>query len=207
MESYDSIQAFVLKCDVELSRIDYTILNAGLMNLEPVTTKATGHDQVIQVNHISTILLAILLLPTLQAKSTRENPAKMTVVNSVMAHLAKFPNRHQRPLLSSFDDPTTLPYNVSERYGASKLLCQLFLVKLTEQIKSDDVVINMVDPGATKGTRLSRQAKGLMRVAGTLFHGIAGRPVEQGAATYIDALLSHGQEAHGCFLMNQEIAP
>jgi NAD(P)-dependent dehydrogenase (short-subunit alcohol dehydrogenase family) len=207
MELYDSIQAFVRKCDAELSRIDYTVLNAGLMNLEPVTTKATGHDQVIQVNHISTILLTILLLPILKAKSTREDPAKLTVVNSVMAHLAKFPNRDQRPLLSSFDDPKTLAFDVSERYGVSKLLCQLFLVKLTEQINSKDVVINMVDPGATKGTGLSRQAKGMMRLAGALFNGIAARPVEKGAATYVDALLSHGQESHGCFLMNEEVAP
>lgn len=207
MESYDSIQAFVRKCNDELPHVEYAILNAGVMNLEPATTGATGHDQVIQVNHISTILLTILLLPVLRAKSTPGKPPTMTVVNSIMAHLAKFPNRQQRPLLPSFDNPKTLPYEISERYGVSKLLCQLFLVRLTEQVKSEDVIINMVDPGLTKGTGLSRQVKGTMRVMGDIFHGVAGRTAEQGAATYVDAILSHGQGSHGCFLMNKEIAP
>ncbi|KAF1986536.1 NAD(P)-binding protein [Aulographum hederae CBS 113979] len=207
MESYNSIQAFVRRCESDLSRIDYTILNAGIANIEPVTTAATGHDQVIQVNHISTVLLTILLLPVLKTKSPGENAAKLTVVNSVTAHLAKFPNRDQRPLLPSFDDPSILSYNSSERYGVSKLLCQLFLVKLTEQIRSEDVVINMVDPGLTTGTGLHRQAKGALRAVVVVLHAVAARSLEQGAATYVDAAVAKGRESHGCFIMNEEIAP
>jgi hypothetical protein len=94
-----------------------------------------------------------------------------------------------------------------ERYGVSKLLQQLFLVKLTEHVKPDDVVINMVDPGLTKGTGLGREAHGALRIASGIFNGIAARPVDRGAATYIDALLGHGKESHGCFLMNTEISP
>ncbi|TAQ83721.1 hypothetical protein B7494_g7954 [Chlorociboria aeruginascens] len=207
MESYDSIQAFVRKCDTELSRIDYTILNAGLAQTTFRTTRSTGHETTIQVNHLSTILLTILLLPILKAKSTQGNPARLTVVNSITAHLCKFPNRGQRPLLPSFDDPKVTPFNPSERYGVSKLLPQLFLAKLTEHIKSDDVVINMVDPGLTKGTGLNRDANGALLLAAKAFASIAGRSVDRGAATYIDALLGHGKESHGCFLMNTEISP
>jgi NAD(P)-dependent dehydrogenase (short-subunit alcohol dehydrogenase family) len=83
MESYDSVQAFVHKCDTELSRIDYAILNAGLGPMIMHTNPSTGHETTIQVNHISTILLTILLLPVLKAKSTRDNPARLTVVNSI----------------------------------------------------------------------------------------------------------------------------
>lgn len=207
MESYDSIQTFVRKCDTELSRIDYTILNAGVSMMNFSTTRSTGHETVIQVNHISTILLTILLLPVLKAKSARDNPPRLTVINSVTAHLCKFPNRDQRPLLPSFDDTKITPWDPKERYGVSKLLPQLFLVKLTEHIKSDDVIINMVDPGLTKGTSLSRDASGLVRIASKAFFGIAGRTVDKGAATYVDALLGHGKESHGCFLMNTEISP
>ena len=205
MESYDSIQAFVRKCDTELTHIGYTVLNAGgcLINFNKV--RSTGHEMAIQVNHLSTILLTILLLPVLQAKSTRQDPARLTVVNSVTAHLCKFPNHAQRPLLASFDDPKN--WDPQERYGVSKLLQQLFLVKLTESIKSDDVIINMVDPGLTKGTGLGRDARGVMLLLSKAFFGLAGRTVDRGAATYIDALLGHGKETHGCFLMNTEIAP
>jgi NAD(P)-dependent dehydrogenase (short-subunit alcohol dehydrogenase family) len=207
MESYDSIQAFVRKCDTELSRIDYTILNSGIGPMTFSTTRSTGHETTIQVNHISTMLLTILLLPILKAKSTRDNPARLTVVNSLTAHLCKFPNRHQRPLLASFDDTKITPWDSKERYGVSKLLPQLFLVELTEHVKSEDIIINMVDPGLTKGTGLARDAKGVLRVAGKAFFAIAGRPVDRGAATYVDALLCHGKESHGCFLMNTQISP
>lgn len=94
-----------------------------------------------------------------------------------------------------------------ERYGVSKLLGQLFLVELCSLIKPEDVTINMVDPGLTKGTGLGRDVHGLLVILLKLFHAIAARPVNRGAATYADAALAHGKETHGCFLMNEEIAP
>jgi NAD(P)-dependent dehydrogenase (short-subunit alcohol dehydrogenase family) len=207
MESYDSIQAFVRKCDTELSRIDYTILNAGIGPIAFSKTRSTGHETAIQVNHISTILLTILLLPVVKAKKQRDSPARLTVVNSLTAHLCKFPNRNQRPLLPSFDDTKITPWDPQERYGVSKLLCQLFLVKLADHVDSDDVIINMVDPGLTKGTALGRDAKGALWIASKTFFTVAGRPVGRGAATYVDALMGHGKESHGCFLMNNEVSP
>jgi hypothetical protein len=95
----------------------------------------------------------------------------------------------------------------SERYGVSKLLGQLFIVELCSMIKPEDVTINMVDPGLTKGTGLARDVRGLLYIAVKIFHAIAARPVNRGAATYADALMGHGKESHGCFLMNEEIAP
>lgn len=207
MESYDSIQAFVAKCNAELPRIDYTILNAGLQPIIFNTVPSTGHEIAIQVNHISTALLTILLLPVLKAKASPNNIPRLTVINSLTTRLCKFPNRDQRPLLPSFDDPKITPWDPQERYGVSKLLSELFLVKLADIVKSDDVIINMVDPGLTKGTGLSRDATGLMQIGAKVFFGIAGRPVDRGAATYVDGLLGHGKESHGCFLMNTEISP
>jgi NAD(P)-dependent dehydrogenase (short-subunit alcohol dehydrogenase family) len=230
MESYDSIQAFARNCAdlATTTRIDMVILNAGLARLKFATTPSTKHEQTIQINHTSTLLLTILLLPVLSSSKHKhklaaasaggytsstssqhqhQRPPVLTLVNSVTAHLAKFPNNAhaQRPLLPSFDDPTT--YDAAERYGVSKLLNQLATVNLTELISPDDVVINMVDPGLTKGTGLARDAKGIYGVAVKLLLSIAGRPVNRGAATYVDAVLAHGKESHGCFLMNCKIAP
>jgi len=207
MESYDSIQAFVRKCQGNLSRIDIVILNAGLSPLKFVTIPATGHEKAIQVNHISTVFLTVLLLPVLKSKSKGHSPPRLTLVNSVTSHLCKFPNNSKRPILPSFDDTAVTPWSANERYGVSKLLCQLFIVKLAENVNPEDVIINMVDPGLTKGTGLSRDAKGVTAVAAKIFFSIAGRPVDRGAATYIDAVLGHGKESHGCFLMNCKIAP
>lgn len=208
MEDYGSIEAFVGRCDNELSRIDYTILNAGLSRTTFATTKSTGHETDVQVNHFSTAFLTILLLPILKAKASIVGvPARLTLVNSLTAHLCKFPNRNERPLLRSFDDTNIVPFDGQERYGVSKLLNQLFTVKLTEHVSSAEVVINMVDPGLTKGTKLARDASGLLRILASLFINICGRPVDRGAATYIYALAQVGQESHGCFLMSNTISP
>lgn len=208
METYDSIQAFVQKCQETLTRIDFVILNAGLGAMTFSAVPSTGHEKTIQVNHLSTALLATLLLPVLRSKSMgRNRPARLTVVNSVTAHLCKIPNKDKRPFLSSFDNTAITPWDAEERYGVSKLLCQLFIVRLAEHVNPDQVTINMVDPGLTKGTSLSRDAKGATGVAAKMFFSIAGRPVDKGAATYVDAVAGHGKESHGCFLMNCQIAP
>jgi NAD(P)-dependent dehydrogenase (short-subunit alcohol dehydrogenase family) len=207
METYESIQAFVRKCQDNLSRIDIVILNAGLAPLEFTTIPATGHEITIQVNHLSTVLLTILLLPVLKSKSKGQNPPRLTLVNSVTSHLCKFPNKNKRPILPSFDDTAVTPWDAGERYGVSKLLCQLFVVRLAENVNPEDVIVNMVDPGLTKGTGLARHAKGATAVAVKIFLSVAGRPVDRGAATYVDAALGHGKESHGCFLMNCKIAP
>lgn len=206
MESYDSIQAFVHRCQTDLSRIDYVILNAGLSPVTFHRVKLTGHETTVQVNHISTALLAVLLIPILREKSKADSPARLTVVNSLTAHMCSFTNRDQQPLLPSFDDEKLVAFD-HDRYGVSKLLNQLFLVRLADLVDSRNVTINMVDPGLVKGTGLAREATGLMRLIIGALQFIAGRPVDRGAATYVHALLGLGQESHGCFLMSNHIAP
>lgn len=211
MESYDSVEEFARKCESTLDRIDVVILNAGLSPMDFAVSPETGHEKTIQVNHLSTVLLAVLLLPTLKEKNKvagqGQDPPVLTVINSVMAHICKVPNKTIRPFLPSFDDTSIVPWDPQERYGVSKLLCQLFMVKLAAAVNPDDVIVNMVDPGLTKGTGLSRDAKGLVGVAAKAFFSLAGRPVEKGAATYVDAVLGHGKESHGCFLMNCHVSP
>ena len=208
MEHYDSVSAFAGRCDAELPRVDFTVLNAGLSKTTFTKAKSTGHETTIQVNHFSTALLTVLLLPILKSKADGNGPPpRMTIVNSLTAHLCKFSNRNERPLLSSFDDTTAVPFDAQERYGVSKLLNQLFVVKLADRVNPRDVIINMVDPGLTKGTKLSRDASGLIRVAANLFFNVCGRPLDRGAATYIYALMEVGVESHGCFLMSNKISP
>ncbi|KIV81100.1 hypothetical protein PV11_08547 [Exophiala sideris] len=206
MESYDSIQAFVRKCNDDLPRIDMVILNAGMGAMKFNAVPATGHEKTVQVNHVSTVLLTILLLPVLRKKSRSNGatrPPVITVVNSATAHLCKLPNKDSRPFLASFDDPAK--FDANERYGASKLLCQLFIVKLADLVDPNNAIINMVDPGLTKGTELAREVPGFVAPILKLGMAVVGRPLDRAAATYVDAVLGHGKESHGCFLMNEEI--
>ncbi|KAJ3958395.1 hypothetical protein N0V92_005037 [Colletotrichum tropicale] len=141
MNSYDSIQAFARRAESHLSRIDIVILNAGIMKMSFSKNPSTGHEETLQVNYLSTVLLAILLLPVLKAKrKPNGDPAHLTIVNAALTLAASFPNRDAKPLLPSFDDPKTFS---SETYNSSKLLAHMFLWKLSGIVSADDVIVNL----------------------------------------------------------------
>lgn len=201
MGSYNSIQGFVKRAD-KLPRLDIAILNAGLARMEFVLNPETGHEETIQVNYLSTMLLAILLLPILKTKSTA---GRLTIVNSGTSYRAMFPNRNEIPLLASFDTAESFaPFD--QRYACSKLLGHLFLVRLKEYINADDVVINLVDPGMC-GSGLNREAKGMVGVIVGIAERLLGRRLDVGASAYVDAAVVRGKESHGCFLMDWDIYP
>lgn len=206
MSMYDSIQAFARRVESQLSRIDIVILNAGLIKLTFATVKSTGHEECLQVNYLSTVLLAILLLPTLKAKGPPGGqPAHLTIVSAALTLAAKFPNRDANPLLPSFDDPKT--FDNQEHYNSSKLLAHMFLWKLVDYVSADDVIVNLADPAWVKGTELVRDVKGGMKVGVKLFAALTGRTKKVGASCLVDAVVNKGKESHGCFLMSWQIHP
>ncbi|KAF4632198.1 hypothetical protein G7Y89_g5923 [Cudoniella acicularis] len=124
MCSYDSILGFARRVERRLSRIDIVLLNAGVGRLTFNKVKSTGHEEVLQVNYLSTVLLAILLLPILKTKgSPGRQPAHLTIVSAALTLAAKFPNRDTNPLLPSFDNPET--FDPREHYNSSKLLAHI----------------------------------------------------------------------------------
>jgi NAD(P)-dependent dehydrogenase (short-subunit alcohol dehydrogenase family) len=208
MSSYDSIRAFTRRVDVELSRVDYTLLNAGLMNLTYKQNESTGHEEIIQVNYLSTMFLTLLLLPILKAKHAasggRGEPPHISIANAALTLAAKFPNRDADPLFPSFDGAKN--FNHQENYNSSKVMAHMFLWKLVDYVKAEDVVVNLPDPAWVRGTSLIRDAKGVMRIGLKVFE-MAGRTPEVGASCFVDGLVSKGQESHGCFLMSWKVHP
>lgn len=215
MTSYDSIQALAKRAATEFSgskRLDIAILNAGIVRDKLHVVESTGHCDIIQVNYLSTFLLAILLLPVLRHKPTSgkkpSSPARLSIVNSGTAYGAKLPNRNRRPFLASFDDPKT--WDMMEQYPASKLLGHLFFVRLLAHLPAgleDEVIFNLVDPGYCKGTALHRDATGMVSFIIDLMKTLTARSQVDGAWTYVDAVVDKGKETHGCFVMDWEIRP
>ncbi|KAI8962998.1 hypothetical protein F5Y11DRAFT_173117 [Daldinia sp. FL1419] len=205
MESYDSIQAMARRANSELSRLDIVILNAGMQAAEFNIVPATGHERLIQVNFLSTMLLAILLLPILKAKAPPNQPRRLTIVNSGTARGAKISEPHGSLILSALDDKSR-PWNPIERYAVSKLLGHLFIVNLTRHVNADDVVVNLVDPGLVKDTGLQGFAPPAVAAFFYCYKAILGRSVPVGASTYIDATIVKGKESHGCLVANWKIS-
>lgn len=205
MSSYQSVQAFARKTQEELSRLNIAILNAGIAGSEFKIVSGTGHEEALQVNYLSTMLLTILLLPVLKYKSPAGTPGRLTIVTSMLSITAKFANKNANPLLPSFDNKRN--FDPMDNYPKTKFLGQLFLWKLTDLISSDDVIINMVEPGFTKGTELQRDAPLAVKAFLALLKSVSARDVKLAVSTYLDAVIVKGKDSHGGILMNWEIAP
>jgi NAD(P)-dependent dehydrogenase (short-subunit alcohol dehydrogenase family) len=206
MSSYNSVQSFSRRVQMDLRRIDIVILNAGLMTLEFTANKNTGHDECVQVNFLSTMLLTILLLPILKSKrQLNGQPVHLTIVNAALTLAAKFPNRDAVPLLPSFDKPEQ--FDQQESYNTSKLLAHMFLWNLVKYVSADDVIINLADPAWCRGTDFTRDVKGPVMKLGVKMFGTLGRTPKVGASCLVDAVVNKGKESHGCFIMSWEIHP
>ncbi|KAG5791063.1 hypothetical protein H9Q69_009870 [Fusarium xylarioides] len=203
MESYESVTEFAARCNT-LPRIDIVILNAAL--IKPAFTRAsTGHELTMQVVYLSTALLTILLLPILKAKRTATSPRPpvITVVGSDLAYRADI--QTTGPVLGQLDKDQG--YSQFVWYARSKLLLTFFVSKLAESIDPNHVLLNMVNPGTTRGTAFLREFSPLLaRLVGTLQY-IFARPVDIAATTYLDACLIHGVESHGSFISDWNIKP
>lgn len=208
MSRYDSIQDFARRIENQLPRLDIAILNAGLAKLKYGTVPSTGHEEILQVNYLSTVFLAILLLPILKAKSPVGTPGRLTIINAALALTAALPTTNgHKSLLAALDDPKAFVNYTDKQYNTSKVLAQMFAYKLVDYVSADDVVVNLVCPGFVKGTGLSRDANILVKPIIGLFAAVAARNVVDGASTYLDAALIKGKESHGSFIMSWKITP
>jgi NAD(P)-dependent dehydrogenase (short-subunit alcohol dehydrogenase family) len=71
MDSFPSVQAFAERVNTELDRVDVVLLNAGVYGKE-FRQSPEGWEGHLQVNVLSTALLACLLLPKLKASRRGE---------------------------------------------------------------------------------------------------------------------------------------
>ncbi|KAK6497982.1 hypothetical protein TWF506_004227 [Arthrobotrys conoides] len=206
MASYDSVQSFVRKVEKDLDALDIVVLNAGVSKLAFGLNETTKHEETVQINYLSTFLLAILLLPSLKNKSPPGSPGRLTIISSALANIAVLPDHESTSILAALDDPKKFG---RPTYGNSKLLGHLFLWKLMdlEYIKAEDVVINLIEPGFLKGTDFNRDVKGGLAVGLMLFQALVARKVADAGTTVVDATVVKGKEAHGCYMADWEVRP
>ncbi|KAK6347666.1 hypothetical protein TWF718_005505 [Orbilia javanica] len=206
MGSYDSIQKFASKVEKDLERLDIVVLNAGVSKLEFGLNGTTRHEETVQINYLSTFLLAILLLPSLKGKSPSGSPGRLTVISSALANIAALPDHKSTSILTALDDREKFG---TATYGNSKLLGHLFFWKLMDlgYVKAEDVVINLIEPGFLKGTEFNRDVKGVLAMGLKLFQALVARRVTDAVTTVVDATIVKGIESHGCYLADWEVRP
>lgn len=206
---YDSVVSFAERAQRELARLDIAILNAGMLPAKRTVNVSTGHDEIIQVNYLSTALLAILLLPV--AKKVRRNqsqPTRITLTLSEVAYWARFPVGKDVPILAALDAPSKLADNTNDRMWVSKLLGHYFVHALARKVPPSVATVNAVSPGAIHDSQFNRGIDDLPsgKVVKSILRRV-GNSSAVGARIVIDAAVRHGDEVHGQFLSFQKVVP
>ncbi|KAF6225124.1 hypothetical protein HO133_010320 [Letharia lupina] len=201
MSNYESISQFTQRC-ATLPRLDFAILNAGIFKPELEINKVTGHEEVVQVNYLSTALLAIQLLPVMDKKnSTRSRPGTITIVGSETAEWAMFKEQKQDPIFPAFNNPKY--FDMQDRYYTSKLLQEILLIEMCRTLPSSRGIVNVVNPGFCYGSGLHAEVTTRYRALGIVFTAIKrmiGRSTSVGARTLVDAAVAQGPASHGQYL-------
>ena len=212
MNNYTSVTRFVGRMGTEYPRIDIAVLNAGIYNMH-YKTSPEGWEETLQVNTLSTTLLAILLLPILQhTKQSDPLSTPHLILVSSGRHAAISPSSiptPPAPILSSFNTPPkpTTPYNASQQYQISKLLLMYTLKPLASLATTSggeaQVLVTSCCPGLC-ASDLSRGVPWYLIWAAWLFFKIFGRTTEEGSRTLVSAC-SLGEEAQGGYWKDDEL--
>lgn len=193
--SYASVQAFAARASKDLDRIDVLCENAGIATGKK--TMVAGHESTITVNVISTLLLALLMLPKLKETAARlQKQTTLTIVSSEVHAWAKFPEKKAASIFDALDETEDL----SDRYQVSKLLEVLVVRQIAPQLQGSGVTLNMVNPGLCH-SELGREGSLTL----TALKAVMARTSEVGSRTLV-AAGAVGKDSHGKYMTDGLVA-
>jgi NAD(P)-dependent dehydrogenase (short-subunit alcohol dehydrogenase family) len=209
MSSFQSVVEFASRVNSEFKgrRLDVVVLNAGVMHRDYVLSE-NGWEDTLQVNTLSTALLAGLLLPTLQQHDSNEVVAEKDTPHLVIVSSGTAIRVRQKDLLpppSSSSSHPLLEYlnqpSTRKKYAISKLLIEFVSRSMADQTINPNgslrVIINTVKPGLC-ASALGRQytTRWYERWAAGMFNWLFARSAEVGGRVLVSASVQ-GYESHG----------
>jgi NAD(P)-dependent dehydrogenase (short-subunit alcohol dehydrogenase family) len=205
MLDYNTIKAFADRANEELERLDIAVLNAGLAKIE-FQQSQYGWEETLQVNLLSTTLLALLLMPKLKASKTSTFIPVMEIVGSSNHFMVTKLNSETEPL-ASYNKPEG--FFGPSQYSVSKLLLMyaetaLAQLAMSKETGKPDVYVTVCCPGATVSDLAREASAWYYKIGLVLFRLLAQRPTEAGARTYISGV-TQGEPLHGRFWKDDTI--
>ncbi|KAK3322626.1 hypothetical protein B0H66DRAFT_515237 [Apodospora peruviana] len=189
------------KAREQLKALDHVLLTAGILAFD-CRQSPEGWESTIQVNFLSTALIALLLLPLLKPSPGNPNPPVLTFVTSFGIYPAA-PSMWSLPRDGSYLrslDNTENGMKQAQQYGRSKGLLLYFTRELAKRVSvSGDmrkVTINSADPGSA-WTPLT-QPNGQMLIP-RLIMNFSSRDPQFGAIALVNGA-SASEDAHGKIL-------
>ncbi len=213
MNRFASVKSFAERVSQQFKKIDLVILNAGLHNREYITSPE-GWEETLQVNTLSTTLLALLLLPKLRS-ARLENPASLPHLVLVSSGLHARVDRSSLPsppknilsALGTSPEPAIV-FNGGRQYAISKLFLLYAANSLASLAMSPsgepEVIVTSCCPGfcvSELGRQYNSWFEGWAKWA---FYGLFARSTEDGSRTLVGAS-TLGEEAQGGYLVNGKL--
>lgn len=199
-ESYESIVEFGKRV-ATLERLDYALLNAGLKMMH-YTTSLLGHELNVQINHIGTSAVSLLILPILQRTAQKLNsPVRMTFVSSEGHFWIPFKEQTAENILKRMDDEDIFGKQM-QRYYTTKLLNVLWARELAGRVSAEEIIINVVNPGFCYSGLHRHETTGILKI----FLWLLAWTSAQGGHCLTDALVQHN-DSHGEYLSEQQQTP
>ncbi|KII92884.1 hypothetical protein PLICRDRAFT_37683 [Plicaturopsis crispa FD-325 SS-3] len=204
LSKYSSVVAFVEKFEQDGGRLDIAIFNAGVLYME-YAASPENWEMTLQVNVISTALLALLLLPTMErtAKAHSTTP-RLVIVSSGAHYWATVPDAAlQSPkILDKLNEKKFCTSSVMRnRYNLSKLLDVLLTRALSDHLgTSSPVVVTTVDPGYCYSELRREMSFPLSIVNGLVEHALCHSAEEGSRQLVYGAIGGSDAEMHGAFI-------
>ena len=202
MGEFSSIEAFVKELSTKTPQLDVVILNAGVAPVE-YTLSAEGYEMTLQVNVISTAILAVILLPLLRGTAVKTGSLPHLVIVGSTSHLnvtpEMLPLKEDDKLLDKVSSKSF--FNANHQYAYSKLLVMYVMEGLLPLTRKPDgspeVIVTTVCPGLCMSD-LFRSFPFLTKIIWLVFMYFFSRTAEQGSRTIISGA-ALGADAHGQF--------
>ncbi|KAL4918763.1 hypothetical protein BDW62DRAFT_57117 [Aspergillus aurantiobrunneus] len=197
MNNFQSVKNFAARVN-GLPRLDVALLNAGLWNRE-FTTSPEGWEETLQVNTLSTSLLALLLLPKLRSCSSGSSPTHLTAVSSQQFVRVQAKSlQTDRPLLEHLNDAQY--FSGPKQYGISKLFLEYILKTVSGRLRNENgivpVIVNTVSPGLCASSLGRQYTKFYHRLVVWVMYKFFARTAEEGSRSLVSATYQ-GLESHG----------
>jgi retinol dehydrogenase-12 len=205
LASYKSVERFGGRVRTELERLDGFIANAGVEMTDFELSE--GLETTLTVNVVSTILMAIAVLPKLRETAGKFNvQTNLSIVGSMVHALG---NDKAMDLPESTDILENLSHketaDMAGRYNMSKMLLHEAFHELCNTVSAkypnDNVVLNIVNPGWCSSELGRYKQPGLPQ---RMIFALIGRTSEQGARTLVHAVTA-GKETHGKYLSECQV--
>jgi NAD(P)-dependent dehydrogenase (short-subunit alcohol dehydrogenase family) len=212
LSRFESVSAFAEAFIRDGTQIDIFVYNAGVA-LTHYSPSTDGWEETVQVNHLSAVLLTILLLPCLLkavSSGTSSNP-RVVIVSSDMHYMAKFSETEVESdkILRKLSDKDHCTSSVmGDRYKISKLLNVFFVLELTKRLPANSpVIVIAANPGLCK-SQLKRNLPFTRRMAHSIMELLLAHTAEEGSRQLVWAAVGGAgreSELRGGFVSSADL--